>query len=99
MADTPAPDPVPEAARRRVAELRAALVHHERLYYVENRPEISDGEFDGLMRELQALESQHTGLATPDSPTQRVGGTPRQGVEKGQPLLADAELGQRLRRR
>ncbi len=82
MADTPAPDPVPEAARRRVAELRAALVHHERLYYVENRPEISDGEFDGLMRELQALESQHTGLATPDSPTQRVGGTPRQGVEK-----------------
>lgn len=82
MADAPAPDLVPEAARRRVAELRAALVHHERLYYVENRPEISDGEFDGLMRELQALESQHTGLATPDSPTQRVGGTPRQGVEK-----------------
>ena len=82
MADAPAPDLVPEAARRRVAELRAALVHHERLYYVENRPEISDGEFDGLMRELQALESQHAGLATPDSPTQRVGGTPRQGVEK-----------------
>lgn len=82
MADTPAPDLVPESARRRVAELRAALVHHERLYYVENRPEISDGEFDGLMRELQALESQHLGLVTPDSPTRRVGGTPRQGVEK-----------------
>lgn len=82
MADAPAPDLVPEAARRRVAELRAELVHHERLYYVENRPEISDGEFDRLMRELQALESQHPGLATPDSPTQRVGGTPRQGVEK-----------------
>lgn len=82
MADTPAPDLVPEAARRRVAELRAALVHHERLYYVENRPEISDGEFDGLMRELQALESQHPSLVAPDSPTQRVGGAPRQGVEK-----------------
>ena len=82
MADAPAPDLVPEAARLRVAELRATLVHHERLYYVENRPEISDGEFDGLMRELQALESQHPGLVAPDSPTQRVGGTPRQGVEK-----------------
>ena len=79
MADTPAPDLVPEAARRRVAELRALLVHHERLYYVENRPEISDGEFDRLMRELQTLESRHPSLATPDSPTQRVGGTPRQG--------------------
>ncbi len=82
MADTPAPDLVPEAARQRVAELRARLVHHERLYYVENRPEISDGEFDGLMRDLQALESQHPSLVAPDSPTQRVGGTPRQGVEK-----------------
>ena len=65
-----------------MAELRATLVHHERLYYVENHPEISDAEFDGLMRELQALESQHPSLVAPDSPTQRVGGTPRQGVEK-----------------
>ncbi len=65
-----------------MAELRAALVHHERLYYVEDRPEISDAEFDGLMRELQALESQHPSFVAPDSPTQRVGGTPREGVEK-----------------
>ncbi len=65
-----------------MAELRAALVHHERLYYVEDRPEISDAEFDGLMRELQALESQHPSFVVPDSPTQRVGGTPREGVEK-----------------
>ena len=70
------------AARARAAKLGATLVHHERLYYVENRPEISDGEFDGLMRELQALESRHPSLVAPDSPTQRVGGTPRQGVEK-----------------
>ena len=70
------------AARPRVAALRAELVHHERLYYVENRPKISDGEFDGLMLALQVLESQHPSLVAPDSPTQRVGGTPRQGAEK-----------------
>ncbi len=70
------------AARAKVAKLGATLVHHERLYYVENRPEISDGEFDDLMRELQALESRHPSLVAPDSPTQRVGGAPRQGVEK-----------------
>ena len=70
------------AARSRVAALRAVLVHHERLYYVENRPEISDAEFDRLMRVLQTLEKQHPSLITLDSPTQRVGGTPREGVEK-----------------
>ena len=82
MAALPAPDRSLDEARQRVAELRATLVHHERLYYVEDRPEISDAEFDGLMRELQALERQHPSLVTPDSPTQRVGGTPREGVEK-----------------
>jgi len=82
MAEPPAPDLSLDAARERVAELRATLVHHERLYYVEDSPEISDAEFDGLMRELQALESQHPSFVTPDSPTQRVGGTPREGVEK-----------------
>lgn len=65
-----------------MAELRATLVHHERLYYVDDRPEISDAEFDRLMRELQILERQHPSLVVPDSPTQRVGGTPREGVEK-----------------
>ena len=82
MAALPAPDQSIDEARQRVAELRAALVHHERLYYVEDRPEISDAEFDGLMRELQALESQYPSFVAPDSPTQRVGGTPREGVEK-----------------
>lgn len=70
------------SARPRVAELRATLVHHERLYYVDDRPEISDAEFDRLMRDLQILERQHPSLVAPDSPTQRVGGTPREGVEK-----------------
>ena len=82
MAETPAPNLSLDAARNRVAALRAELVHHERLYYVEDRPEISDGEFDRQMRELQALESRHPSLVVPDSPTQRVGGTPREGVEK-----------------
>jgi len=67
-----------------VAELRATLVHHERLYYVDGRPEISDGEFDRLMRDLQILERQHPSLVAPDSPTQRVGGAPREGVEKAE---------------
>jgi DNA ligase (NAD+) len=62
--------------RERVAALRAALEHHNRLYYVEDAPEISDAEYDRLFRELQALEAEHPELATPDSPTQRVGGAP-----------------------
>jgi DNA ligase (NAD+) len=63
-------------AAARAAELRAEIRRHERLYYVEDRPEITDAEFDALMRELRALEAEHPELATPDSPTQRVGGAP-----------------------
>ena len=69
-------------ARIRAASLRDSLRHHERLYYVEDSPEISDAEFDGLMRALQDLETRFPSLAQPDSPTQRVGGAPREGVEK-----------------
>ena len=58
----------------RVKELRAELERHNRLYYGEDAPEISDAEYDRLFRELQELEAQHPELATPDSPTQRVGG-------------------------
>jgi DNA ligase (NAD+) len=57
--------------------LRAELEHHNRLYYVEDRPEITDAEYDRLFRELQALESAHPELRSEDSPTQRVGGEPR----------------------
>lgn len=60
----------------RVEELRAEIRRHERLYYVEDRPEITDAEYDGLVKELQALEEAHPELVTPDSPTQRVGGAP-----------------------
>jgi len=62
--------------RQRVAALRAEIEHHNRLYYVEDAPEITDTEYDRLFRELQALEAEHPELATPDSPTRRVGGAP-----------------------
>ena len=54
-------------------ELEATLEHHNRLYYVENNPEISDIEFDGLLRELQELEARHPEEADANSPTKRVG--------------------------
>ena len=57
----------------RIDQLRAALHHHNYLYYVENRPEITDREFDELMHELQALEAAHPERYDPNSPTQRVG--------------------------
>jgi DNA ligase (NAD+) len=65
-----------------VEELRQELRRHEHLYYVLDRPEITDAEYDELMRRLQGLEAQHPELATQDSPTQRVGGKPREGFTK-----------------
>jgi DNA ligase (NAD+) len=62
-----------EGLQRRVDELRRELRRHERLYYVEARPQISDAEYDRLFRELRDLELAHPELLTPDSPTQRVG--------------------------
>src|SRR4051812_31722801 len=67
---------------REIEKLREELRRHEHLYYVLDQPEISDAEYDALMRKLQALEAEHPGLATPDSPTQRVGGKPREGFLK-----------------
>jgi DNA ligase (NAD+) len=63
-------------------KLRQELRRHEHLYYVLDRPEISDAEYDVLMRRLQELETQHPELTTLDSPTQRVGGKPREGFTK-----------------
>ena len=63
-------------SRERAAELRAQLERHNRLYYVEAAPEITDAEYDRLFRELADLEEKHPELRTPDSPTQRVGGEP-----------------------
>lgn len=63
----------------RAAFLREEIDRHNRLYYVEARTEISDQEFDALLRELQEIETAHPDLITPDSPTQRVGGAPIEG--------------------
>jgi DNA ligase (NAD+) len=63
----------------RAAELRKLIDHHNYLYYVEARPEISDREFDQLFDELREIEKAHPELVTPDSPTQRVGGAPIPG--------------------
>ena len=71
-----------EPWRKRAQELRLQLEHHEYLYYVLDAPEITDAEYDALMRELRELEERHPELRTPDSPTQRVGGQPREGFVK-----------------
>ena len=60
--------------RTKIDDLRALIRHHERKYYIENQPEISDAEFDMLMKELEALEATSDAPIPPDSPTQRVGG-------------------------
>ncbi|HEX6319209.1 MAG TPA: NAD-dependent DNA ligase LigA [Burkholderiales bacterium] len=64
--------------KERAAALQAEIERHNRLYYVEDAPEITDAEYDRLFRELQDLEAAHPELVTPDSPTQRVGGAPRE---------------------
>jgi DNA ligase (NAD+) len=72
-------------------KLRAELRKHEHLYYVLDTPEIEDAEYDALMRRLQAIEVEHPELLTPDSPTQRVGGKPREGfvkVKHSSPMLS-----------
>jgi DNA ligase (NAD+) len=68
------------AVATRLAALREAIHQHQYRYYVENRPSVSDAEYDALFRELQALEAAHPELITPDSPTQRVGGEPAEGL-------------------
>jgi DNA ligase (NAD+) len=69
------PPKIPESLRKEAEKLRRDIDRHNRLYYVQDDPEISDQEFDRLMKRLQALEAAHPALATPDSPTRRVGGT------------------------
>jgi DNA ligase (NAD+) len=64
------------SAAERIKTLRQTIERHNRLYYVEDAPQVTDAEYDALFGELQALEAQHPELRTPDSPTQRVGGAP-----------------------
>jgi len=76
---------------QRAAELRAEIEHHEHAYYVLDKPEISDAQYDALVNLLKALEAEHPELVTPESPTQRVGGKPREGFAKvahSRPMLS-----------
>jgi DNA ligase (NAD+) len=80
-----------KSAAAKVRELRTQLEHHNYRYHVLDDPEVSDAEYDRLMRELKALEEQYPDLVTPDSPTQRVGATPvseLQEVVHSRPMLS-----------
>ena len=75
----------------KIEKLREEIRHNEHLYYVLDAPELPDAEFDQLMQELKRLEAAHPKLITPDSPTQRVGGKPREGfikVTHSRPMLS-----------
>src|SRR5450432_1016904 len=74
--------PTIEKLRTQARELRETLRRHEHLYYVLDSPEVTDAEYDALMRQLDAIERAHPELVTSDSPTQRVGGKPREGFVK-----------------
>jgi DNA ligase (NAD+) len=69
------------ALAKEIERLREKIRHHEYLYHVADDPEISDAEFDKLMNRLKKVEAEHPELVTPDSPTQRVGGAPREGFQ------------------
>ncbi|MGC2697784.1 MAG: NAD-dependent DNA ligase LigA [Candidatus Angelobacter sp.] len=74
-----------------IEKLREEIRRHEHLYYVLDAPELNDADFDRLMQELKRLEAAHPELIPPDSPTQRVGGKPREGfvkVEHSRPMLS-----------
>src|ERR1700723_3849876 len=76
---------------QKIKALREKIRHHEHLYFVLDKPSISDAEFDDLMRELRRLESENPDLVTSDSPTQRGGGKPKEGFVKvghSRPMLS-----------
>jgi DNA ligase (NAD+) len=68
-------------AKQRIGDLRAEIQQHDYRYYVQDAPSVPDAEYDRLMRELQALESEYPEFVTPESPSQRVGGEPLDGFE------------------
>jgi DNA ligase (NAD+) len=79
------------AIEKKIENLREEIRHHEYRYYVLDDPEISDAEFDKLLNELKKLEAEYPELVTPDSPSQRVGGKPREGfvkVRHSSPMLS-----------
>ncbi len=90
----------PDAAEARHAELAEQVRRANRLYYEDDAPELEDAEYDRLFRELVALETAFPALISPESPTQRVGGTPGGWpVSRGPPPAAHAVAVQRLQPR
>ena len=82
---------VSDKIRRRVESIRNEIHYHDYKYYVENNPEISDYQYDELMKKLKELEERYPSLKAPTSPTQRVGGGPVEGfstVEHRVPMLS-----------
>ncbi|MBL8073848.1 MAG: NAD-dependent DNA ligase LigA [Nitrospira sp.] len=89
--DLPSPSKIRQADEDRLAELKNQIRHHDYLYYVKDHPEISDGEYDRLFRELLDLELKYPDLITADSPTQRVGAPPLDELGKApheRPMLS-----------
>ena len=81
----------PTDIENKIEKLREQIRRHEYLYYVLDTPEIGDAEFDRLMQQLKQMEAAHPELVTPDSPTQRVGGKPREGfikIDHSRPMLS-----------
>jgi DNA ligase (NAD+) len=88
MAHTP---PNALSPDQQIEALREDLRHHEHLYYVLDAPELTDAQYDARTNELRRLEAEHPDLVTPDSPTQRVGGKPKEGFAKvahSRPMLS-----------
>jgi DNA ligase (NAD+) len=82
---------VKDTVEQQIQQLREQIEHHEYQYYVLDQPDITDSEYDSLIRELQQLEEAHPQYITPDSPTRRVGGKPREGLQRIQhsaPMLS-----------
>ena len=76
---------------KKIERLRGEIYYHDHKYYIDNNPEISDYEYDQLMRELKRLEEKHPSLRSSNSPTQRVGGMPEEGfptVQHSVPMLS-----------
>ena len=71
-----------DEAKHRILELRKEIAEHDRRYYLEAAPSISDQQYDNLYRELRELEEEFPELVTPESPTQRVGGAPLEGFSQ-----------------
>src|SRR4030066_634952 len=84
-----------QEARLAAEELRPQVNYHDYLYFVKDAPEISDAEYDELMRRLRAIEEHYPELITPDSPTQRVSGQPVEAfgvVQHREPMLSLANV-------